>query len=129
MPVRNALNHPLEFLMDKCLFCKIIKKEIPSRVVYEDEKSLAFHDVNPQAPVHILIIPKVHKAGLLDFQENEDGPLLVHLHSVVQKIVKEKGLDQKGFRLVVNTGNDGGQTVHHLHFHLLAGRSMTWPPG
>ena len=115
--------------MDQCLFCKIIKKEIPSRVVYEDEKVLAFNDVNPQAPVHILVIPKLHRKSLLEFQEKEEGSLIVHLFSVVQKIVKEIGLDQKGFRLVVNTGQDGGQTVFHLHFHILGGRFMTWPPG
>ncbi|MHB8481597.1 MAG: histidine triad nucleotide-binding protein [Nitrospiria bacterium] len=115
--------------MDNCLFCKMIRKELSTRVVYEDEKALAFYDVNPQAPVHILIIPKAHKESLLDFQEKEDGPLLAHLYSVILNIAKEKELDQKGFRLVVNTGKNGGQTVFHLHFHLLGGRFMTWPPG
>jgi histidine triad (HIT) family protein len=115
--------------MNNCLFCKIIRKEIPCKVVFENDTLLAFHDVNPQAPIHILLIPKIHLENLLVLPENENPPFLAGMLSAVKRIVREKEIDAKGFRLVVNTGPDGGQTVSHLHFHLLGGRSMTWPPG
>ncbi len=115
--------------MENCLFCKIVRKEIPSKKVFEDDAALAFYDVNPQAPVHILVIPKIHRGGFLEMKEKEDDSLEGHLMGVIRKIVREKGLDQKGFRLVVNQGKDGGQTVSHLHYHLLGGRAMAWPPG
>ncbi|MBI1819049.1 MAG: histidine triad nucleotide-binding protein [Nitrospirae bacterium] len=115
--------------MENCLFCKIVRKEIPSRTVFEDDAVLAFYDVNPQAPVHILVIPKTHRGGFLEMKEKEDPSLEGYLMSVIRKIAREKGLDQKGFRLVINQGSDGGQTVFHLHYHLLGGRAMAWPPG
>lgn len=111
-----------------CVFCKIIKKEIPAKVVYEDDQVIAFHDANPQAPIHLLIVPKEHIASILDIDE-ENSEVLKDIFRVAQNIAKENNIDKKGFRLVVNTGEEGGQTVHHLHFHLLGGRFLTWPPG
>ncbi|MCF6095928.1 histidine triad nucleotide-binding protein [Thermovorax subterraneus] len=112
----------------ECIFCKIVKKEIPASVVYEDEDVLAFKDINPQAPIHLLIIPKNHLSSIMEVDEN-NGDIVKKIVKVVQSLAKENNIDKKGFRLVVNTGDDGGQTVHHLHFHLLGGRFMTWPPG
>lgn len=111
-----------------CLFCRIVNGEIPSRKVYEDELVLAFHDIAPQAPVHILIIPKKHYYTILDIKET-DKELIGHIFLVAKKIAKEMAFDEKGFRVVVNCNSEGGQTVFHLHFHLLAGRVMHWPPG
>jgi histidine triad (HIT) family protein len=115
--------------MENCLFCKIAKKEIPSKLVFEDEILMAFHDITPQAPIHILVIPKVHRESLLALRGGEDDRLMVHLLEAVKRIAGEKGMNSAGFRLVANTGRNGGQTVSHLHFHLLGGRQMTWPPG
>jgi histidine triad (HIT) family protein len=109
------------------IFSKIIKKEIPADIVYEDDLALAFRDVNPQAPVHILVIPKQAIAKISD-AEIQDQALLGHLLLVCGKIAKEQGL-KKGFRLVINNGDDGGQTVYHLHIHILGKRFMQWPPG
>ena len=114
--------------MADCIFCKIAAKEIPSTVVYEDEQVLAFKDLEPQAPFHALVIPKKHveSVGALTAADKE---LAGHiLCEVIPRIAKENELD-KGFRVVANTGDDGGQTVKHLHFHVLGGRSMQWPPG
>ncbi|MDM7203058.1 MAG: histidine triad nucleotide-binding protein [Thermodesulfobacteriaceae bacterium] len=111
-----------------CIFCKIINKEIPAKIVYEDEKVLAFHDINPQAPYHILIIPKKHLATLLDLQE-EDKDLIGHIYLTINKIAKDLGFSERGFRVVVNCKEEAGQTVFHIHFHVLAGRVMDWPPG
>lgn len=113
--------------MQDCIFCKIGRKEIPSTVVYEDDQLLAFRDLNPVAPVHVLIIPKVHLDSL-DGVTAEHGPLMSHLMGTVQGIAKSLGLEG-GYRLVSNCGPDGGQTVGHLHFHLVGGRPMQWPPG
>lgn len=111
--------------MENCLFCKIANKEIDANIVYEDDQCIAFYDVVPAAPVHILIIPKVHIDSLA---QATDEQLTGHLLHVGAQIAKEnKDLD--GYRVVVNTGKDGGQTVQHLHVHLLAGRAMTWPAG
>ena len=111
-----------------CLFCKIAAGEIPSKKVYEDEQVYAFYDIDPQAPVHVLIIPKKHVVNVADFGEGE-RELAAHIFcDVVPKLAKELGLS-KGFRIVTNAGEEGGQTVMHLHFHLLGGRSMQWPPG
>ena len=115
-------------IMDDCLFCKIIRGEIPSDKVYEDEMVLAFNDIDKKAPVHILVIPKKHVGSLLELGD-EDAALTAHIMGVIQRIAKETGVDKSGFRVVVNTGDDGGQTVHHLHFHILGGRSLEWPPG
>ena len=109
------------------IFSKIIRKEIPANIVYEDDLALAFTDVNPQAPVHILIIPKKPIVNLAT-AEPEDKALLGHLLLTVQKVAEQAGLEN-GYRVVMNTGVDGGQTVYHLHIHILGGRSMSWPPG
>ena len=109
------------------IFQKIIDRQIPADIVYEDELCLAFRDINPQAPVHILLIPK-KPIPMLSAVEAEDQALLGHLLITAPKIAKEQGLDN-GFRLVVNTGAEGGQTVFHLHLHILGGRAMQWPPG
>ena len=115
--------------MSDCIFCKIARKEIPSTVVYEDEQVVAFRDLQPQAPEHVLVIPKKHVESVLGLQQ-EDKDLAAHiLVDVLPEIAKQLGVDASGFRLVVNTGKDGQQTVKHLHFHLLGGRSMQWPPG
>ncbi|MDR0910026.1 MAG: histidine triad nucleotide-binding protein [Spirochaetaceae bacterium] len=111
--------------MSDCIFCKIAAGEIPANFIYQDDEVVAFKDTNPQAPVHILIIPKKHVANILE----ADEALLGTLFGKVKKIAASQGLSEKGFRTVVNTGDDGGQTVHHLHLHLLGGRFMQWPPG
>lgn len=113
--------------MEDCLFCKIVGGEIPSSKVYEDEKVLAFHDIDKKAPVHVLIIPKNHIDSLVALEET-DFDTVAHIMRVVQKLAVEFDL-KKGFRLVANTGEEGGQTVNHLHFHLLGGRELGWPPG
>ncbi len=111
--------------MENCIFCRIIAGEIPSGKVYEDDTIFAFKDIQPQAPIHILIIPKLHCSSVLDAE-----PVTVaHMISVANGLAKDMGLDDKGFRLVINTGKDGGQSVGHLHLHLLGGRSLQWPPG
>jgi len=114
--------------MHDCIFCKIINGEIPSRVVYEDEHIFAFDDINPQAPVHTLIIPKDHYASLQDIPEDKLD-FISYLFSKIREIAQKKGLAESGFRIVLNTGRDSGQDVFHIHFHLLGGRRMTWPPG
>lgn len=111
-----------------CLFCKIINKKIPSKIVYEDERVFAFEDINPQAPVHILIIPKKHISTTLDIT-HEDNELIGHLFQAANKIAKDRGVAERGFRLVMNCNPESGQTVYHIHIHLLAGRVMHWPPG
>ncbi len=111
-----------------CLFCKLIKKEIPSKVVYEDEEVFAFEDVNPQAPIHILVIPKKHIPTSLDIKE-EDNELIGRMYQTANNIAKDKGISEKGFRLVMNCNEEAGQTVFHIHLHLLGGRIMHWPPG
>jgi len=113
--------------MSDCLFCKIVEGEIPSNKVYEDDRILCFHDVDPQAPVHVLIIPKKHIPSLDDLQE-EDADLISYIMLKVKDIAAELGLEN-GYRLVNNCGEDGLQTVKHLHFHLVGGRKLTWPPG
>lgn len=113
--------------MPDCLFCKIVAGVIPSSKVYEDEHTYAFADIHPQAPVHILIVPKKHIASL-DHASEDDTQVLGHLHWIAAGIARSKALS-KGYRTVLNIGPDGGQTVDHLHVHLLGGRPMTWPPG
>lgn len=110
-----------------CLFCKIVDKEISSDIIYEDEKVIAFKDTNPQSPIHILVIPKEHIASA-DNLESEHKELVGHIFIVAKQISKELGLD-KGYRIVNNCREDGGQTVNHIHFHILGGRQMMWPPG
>ena len=108
------------------VFTKIINKEIPAEIVYEDDKCLAFKDINPQAPVHILLIPKKEISSLACLKE-EDKDLMGYLMLKVVSIAKEQNL--KGYRVVINTNEEGGQTVYHIHIHILGGRHMTWPPG
>ncbi|GGZ88452.1 histidine triad nucleotide-binding protein [Ignatzschineria indica] len=110
------------------IFGKIIRKEIPAKIIYEDEDVLAFEDIQPQAPVHILVIPKKEIPTLNDLK-SEDAELMGKLFLAAQKIAKEQGFAEQGYRTVFNCNEDGGQTVNHIHLHLLAGRSLTWPPG
>ena len=115
--------------MSDCIFCKIAGKEIPSNIVYEDEQVIAFKDLEPQAPVHVLVIPKKHVESVLELGP-EDKDLMGHIScEVLPQLAKDLGVDAKGFRVVVNTGKDGNQTVKHLLVHILGGRSMQWPPG
>ncbi|KOF57013.1 MULTISPECIES: histidine triad nucleotide-binding protein [Clostridium] len=114
--------------MDDCVFCKIVKGEIPSNKVYEDDKIISFKDLNPEAPVHVLIIPKKHISSLNDVND-EDAEIIAHIFKTVPKLVKELGIDEAGYRIVSNCGENGGQSVPHVHFHLLGGRSLNWPPG
>lgn len=109
--------------MENCIFCKIIKGEIPSEKVYEDDEILAFKDIHPAAPIHILIIPKKHIATLLDITE-EDSELMGKIMQVVKKVAQKLGIEENGFRLIANCGADSGQEVMHIHFHLLAGKKM-----
>jgi histidine triad (HIT) family protein len=110
-----------------CIFCRIISGQIPAKIAYEDEKFIAIHDVAPKAPLHILIIPKQHHASILDLSDDQD--LLGKMMALAARLAVQEGVDEKGFRLVINTGPAGGQSVDHLHLHLLGGRSMGWPPG
>lgn len=113
--------------MTDCLFCNIIKGKIPSTLIYEDDKVIAFNDINPQAPVHYLVIPKEHIDSLDSINEyNKD--LMGHIIFVASKLAKEQGLSS-GYRIINNCGVDGGQTVDHIHFHILGKRKMLWPPG
>ena len=112
----------------ECLFCKIIDKKIPARMEYEDEDTVAFLDVNPQAPLHILIVPKRHIAKIEDLTES-DGELMGKLIVLAKKLAKEKNVEKGSFRLVFNNGALAGQSVFHIHLHLLGGRKLTWPPG
>jgi len=114
--------------MNACLFCKISAKKIPAKIIYEDSEAVAFEDINPQAPVHVLIIPKKHISTTLDITE-EDNPLIGHLFRIAGKIAEERGVARRGFRLVMNTNPESGQSVYHIHLHLLGGRQMHWPPG
>lgn len=114
--------------MDNCIFCKIARGEIPSDKIYEDEKIYAFKDINPEAPVHVVIIPKKHIESLNTITV-EESDIIAHISVVVKEISKILGIDKNGYRLVNNCGEDGGQTVMHLHFHLLGGRKLNWPPG
>ena len=114
--------------MAGCLFCGIIDGRVPANVVYQDERVVAFTDINPQAPVHLLIIPRKHVAGVLDAAV-EDHDLIGAIFAVAARLAQEHGIADSGFRVVVNSGSDAGQSVFHLHYHLLGGRRMSWPPG
>lgn len=113
---------------ENCLFCKIIAGEIPSKKVYEDDVCIAFNDISPQAPTHILVIPREHFASLAEAQNNHKETL-GHLLLTAAEIARQNGFAEKGYRLVINTNDDGGQTVFHLHVHLLGGRQFIFPPG
>lgn len=114
--------------MEDCIFCKIIKGEIPSEKVYEDNQVISFKDINPEAPFHVLIIPKKHISTINELTEN-DEQLIGHVYTAAAKIAKQFNIDESGYRIVSNCGKDGGQTVGHVHFHFLAGRTLSWPPG
>jgi histidine triad (HIT) family protein len=113
-------------MTETCLFCRIVRKEIPAAVVWEDATALAFRDIDPKASTHVLVIPKQHIASL---NEATDPAVLGHLVLAAREIAAEEGIADGGYRIVLNTGRDAGQTVFHLHVHLLGGRHMTWPPG
>jgi histidine triad (HIT) family protein len=115
--------------MAETIFSKIIRKEIPDNIVFENESVLAFKDINPQAPVHVLIIPKIEIPKVLNLKGSEHAVLLGEMIDAANKIAEETGIAKDGFRLVLNCGPDGGQEVYHLHMHILGGRKMTWPPG
>lgn len=114
--------------MIDCIFCKIIDGKIPCNKIYEDDKVLAFYDINPEAPVHFLVIPKKHIENINKITK-ENNELMSHIFIVINKIVKELNISENGYRVVTNCGKDGGQTVNHIHFHVLGGRSFQWPPG
>lgn len=114
--------------VSECVFCKIVSGELPSKKVFEDDNVLAFEDISPAAPVHVLIIPKQHIASVMHV-EADQLPLIQEIHRVAQHLANELGLSDKGFRIVNNCGEEGGQTVDHLHYHLLGGRHLSWPPG
>lgn len=114
--------------MSDCIFCKIIKGDIPCDKVYEDDKVIAFKDINPEAPVHVLIIPKEHISSVNDLSES-NCDVISHIFITAKNIAKNMGINESGYRIVNNCGEDGGQTVHHIHFHMLGGRSLNWPPG
>ena len=109
-----------------CLFCRIVRKEIPATIVAENEHCIAFRDINPQAPVHILVIPREHVASL---NAIEDGVSVGQMHIMAAQLAKSEGISERGYRTVINTNLDAGQTVFHIHLHLLGGRRMGWPPG
>ena len=111
-----------------CIFCKIVAGEIPSQKIYEDERAFAFRDINPQAPTHALVIPRAHVASLMEADESHEA-LLGHLLLVAARVARDGGLAEAGYRTVINTGAEAGQTVFHIHVHLLGGRRLTWPPG
>ena len=110
-----------------CIFCKIATGDIPARIAYRDEEVVAFHDLGPQTPVHLLVVPIKHVANIIDFTGSVESTTVAHLFNVATRLGRDNG--SEGFRLVVNTGQAGGQTVEHMHVHVLAGRQMTWPPG
>ena len=111
-----------------CIFCKIINNEIPSNKIYEDDKVLAFHDINKEAPIHFLVIPKEHIASVNEIN-SKNSEIISHIFVIINKIVKDLGIDESGYRIVNNCGKDGGQTVNHIHFHVLGQRDLKWPPG
>jgi histidine triad (HIT) family protein len=115
-------------IMVSCLFCRIIKKDIPAKIVYDDEHTLAFHDINPQAPLHLLVIPKTHYAALHEIPADKSA-IITNLFLVVNKVLQQNKCVENGYRLVVNFGPASGQAVDHIHVHILSGRNMKWPPG
>ncbi len=115
-------------MSDDCVFCRISRGELPAKIVLEDEEALAFRDLNPQAPTHLLVIPRRHVESV-DALEPSDQALAGHLLLLARKAAREEGLSEAGYRVVANIGSEGGQTVAHLHLHVLGGRPMSWPPG
>jgi len=114
--------------MSECIFCKIVSGEIPAEIVFQDEICLAFKDINPAAPVHVLVIPKIHITTLNDLT-GEHESITGHILTVAKNIARDLGMAENGYRVVVNCNSDGGQAVFHIHFHLLGGRQLAWPPG
>ncbi len=114
--------------MKSCIFCGIIKGAIPSEIIYQDKYIVAFNDIKPMAPIHILMVPKKHIKNFIDIQD-DDNKFIHAIIKAIKKLAKKYEIVEKGFRQVINTKDDGGQTVDHLHWHLLGGRKMTWPPG
>lgn len=114
--------------MNSCLFCGIVDGKIKANTVYEDERIVAFSDIRPQAPVHILLIPRKHIASVLDIEPNDRG-LIGEIFQVAARLARDQGIADSGFRVVVNSGADAGQSVFHLHYHLIGGRALRWPPG
>jgi histidine triad (HIT) family protein len=114
--------------MPETIFSKIVRKEIPSKIVYEDDVSLAFHDLNGQAPIHVLVIPK-RQIDSLEHANDDDAALLGHLQIVAQRVARLLNVHESGYRVVMNCGRDGGQSVGHIHYHVLGGRGLAWPPG
>ena len=114
--------------MSECLFCKMARGEIQPKTVYEDDRALAFHDIHPQAPVHVLVIPKVHVSTLNEVSADQ-ADLLGHLVRVATRVARDLGIAERGYRTVMNCNAEAGQTVFHIHLHLLGGRPMHWPPG
>ncbi|HBK69818.1 MAG TPA: histidine triad nucleotide-binding protein [Firmicutes bacterium] len=115
--------------MDECIFCQIARKAIPAKILLENEEIIAFQDINPVAPVHILLVPKKHISSIMDPKLSEDPELTTKLFSAIQEIAEETKINQEGFRVVINRGVNAGETVPHLHFHLIGGRELSWPPG
>jgi histidine triad (HIT) family protein len=113
-------------MADSCLFCRIVQKEIPAGIVAESEHGLAFRDINPQAPTHILVVPRTHLASL---NQLEDATIAADLLALARRVAVQEGVDGSGYRVVLNTNDHAGQSVHHLHLHVLGGRQMSWPPG
>lgn len=111
-----------------CIFCEIVEKKRSAKIIYEDEYALAFEDINPQSPVHVLIVPKKHISTNLEIEEG-DNVLVGRMFQIANKIVRDKGIAERGFRLVMNCNPESGQTVFHIHLHVLGGRFMNWPPG
>jgi histidine triad (HIT) family protein len=111
-----------------CLFCKIVDRKIPAKLVHNDELAIAFDDINPQAPTHILIVPNRHITDIQSMSEG-DRELIGHLFFIARNMAETRGLDKSGYRLVINNGRDAGQAVFHIHLHLLSGRAFAWPPG
>jgi histidine triad (HIT) family protein len=111
-----------------CLFCKIINNEIPADIIFKNSEFIGFRDINPQAPTHILVIPTIH-IDSINMAQEEHETMLGRMLILAKQIAQQEGLDKNGYRLVINTNDDGGQTVHHLHVHILGGRQMHWPPG
>jgi histidine triad (HIT) family protein len=111
-----------------CIFCEIIEKKRSAKIIYEDEYALAFEDINPQSPVHVLVVPKKHISTSLEIEEG-DNALVARMFQIANKIARDKGIAERGFRLVMNCNPESGQTVFHIHLHILGGRFMHWPPG
>ncbi|MCB1738284.1 MAG: histidine triad nucleotide-binding protein [Gammaproteobacteria bacterium] len=114
--------------MSDCLFCEVVAGRIPARIVYQDDQVIAFHDINPQAPLHVLIIPREHIATINDLRDEHEA-LVGRLYLVARRIAHDAGYDERGYRVVMNCNADAGQSVYHIHLHLLAGRHLSWPPG